>query len=441
MKIFQPKCSMEEQKSNRFLLGILSAIMGAFIGAIPFILVYVFLNYIVAMLTALIAAASFYAYRLTKAKIDKKLPVIVALSSVLSITVAIFIIIPLVLMAREGIDVSFKNLGIVYKFDEFKTAIIGDYIKSLIFAIIGVGVIVATLREQIKQGKSAEEIKLTGTPQQLYSEEDLQVVRGVFESNNAIVKENGLSKEYVIQELNTYMPETKAMQLFNILKAQGYIRKKSGKYYFNQKMNSKKNMRVAIIIAIVMTICFVAIIVGVVVSTSDKNKNDSKSKSSSSSRTVDYDDDDDDEEIESEDVYTIKEAKMKFIPTDDLVMVSGKNIKKYYGQEAYETYDMIAVNDENDVFIGCSIYDDRDYEDYTEKEILEEMFDESDYDEIKTVTVNGFKFDVAVMSYSNNGKDFNEYFYVYKADDAFVFIEYIYPKGEKNNFKKMIEKN
>ena len=157
MKIFQPKCSMEEQKSNRFLLGILSAIMGAFIGAIPFILVYVFLNYIVAMLTALIAAASFYAYRLTKAKIDKKLPVIVALSSVLSITVAIFIIIPLVLMAREGIDVSFKNLGIVYKFDEFKTAIIGDYIKSLIFGIIGVGVIVATLREQIKQGKSAEE--------------------------------------------------------------------------------------------------------------------------------------------------------------------------------------------------------------------------------------------------------------------------------------------
>ena len=87
---------MEEKQSSKILLGVIGAVIGAFVGAIPWILVYVFGNLIVALLSILIAVASYYGYKLTKAKIDKKLPVIVAISSIFAVTVSTFVIIPLI---------------------------------------------------------------------------------------------------------------------------------------------------------------------------------------------------------------------------------------------------------------------------------------------------------------------------------------------------------
>ena len=89
---------MEEEQKNRYVLGTIGALIGAFVGAIPWILMYVYGNTIYALLSILIVVGSFYGYKLTKAKIDKKLPVILSITSFISITVTTLVIIPIIYM-------------------------------------------------------------------------------------------------------------------------------------------------------------------------------------------------------------------------------------------------------------------------------------------------------------------------------------------------------
>ena len=72
---------MEEKVKNNYALGIIGALIGAFIGAVPWVLMYVFANMMYSILAILIVLCSFYGYKLTKAKIDKKLPVILSIAS------------------------------------------------------------------------------------------------------------------------------------------------------------------------------------------------------------------------------------------------------------------------------------------------------------------------------------------------------------------------
>ena len=72
---------MEEKVKNNYLLGVIGALVGALVGAIPWILMYIFANMMYSILAILIVLCSFYGYKLTKAKIDKKLPIILSISS------------------------------------------------------------------------------------------------------------------------------------------------------------------------------------------------------------------------------------------------------------------------------------------------------------------------------------------------------------------------
>ena len=71
----------DEQTKNKYFIGVLGALIGAFIGAIPWILMYVFASMMYAVLSLLIVICSFYGYKLTKAKMDKKLPIILSITS------------------------------------------------------------------------------------------------------------------------------------------------------------------------------------------------------------------------------------------------------------------------------------------------------------------------------------------------------------------------
>ena len=72
---------MEEKVKNRYVIGTIGALIGAVIGSIPWILSYVFANMIYAILSVVIVVCAFYGYKLTKAKMDKKLPVILSIVS------------------------------------------------------------------------------------------------------------------------------------------------------------------------------------------------------------------------------------------------------------------------------------------------------------------------------------------------------------------------
>ena len=72
---------MGENVKNNYLIGMIGALVGALIGAIPWVLMYVFGNMMYAILAILIVICSFYGYKITKATIDKKLPIILSIAS------------------------------------------------------------------------------------------------------------------------------------------------------------------------------------------------------------------------------------------------------------------------------------------------------------------------------------------------------------------------
>ena len=449
---------MEEKQSSKILLGVIGAVIGAFVGAIPWILVYVFGNLIVALLSILIAVASYYGYKLTKAKIDKKLPVIVAISSIFAVTVSTFVIIPLILMAREGIDVSFDNLKLIYEYDQFRNGILRDYAISIIFTIIGISGIISTLNKQIKDGVNPEEIKLNvSNKQQLVTPEEMQEIKDVFIKNNAMSKYDTISKEDVIADLSTKVTEVRADQVFEILKAQRVIRKSNGNYYFSEKAQKRmaSGSKAAIIIAVVVVtvIILISILAAIAGNSGDNKKSSSKSSktssqnSSSSISTNDSknilennskdENQEDEEQYESDHVIT--GTDLKFEPQDGLIILTKKEIETYFGPE-YTAYEIVAMNMGGTRNLYCFIDSGEDLNDVTAKEYLENSFSEDKRNEITSVTIAGVEFQTTRLSFEDNKNKYTEDCYVAKVDGKFLCFDYCYPEGEDSNFEKMIVK-
>ena len=73
---------------------------------------YVYGNMILSLLAIIIALGVLKGYQLFKGKVDDKLPVIIIVISIICVTVSTLIIIPLLLIAKEGEVVSIDNLKV-----------------------------------------------------------------------------------------------------------------------------------------------------------------------------------------------------------------------------------------------------------------------------------------------------------------------------------------
>ena len=145
---------MKEKNNN--LLGILGAVLGAFIGAIPWILVYVYGNLMFSFLAFVIALTAFKGYTLLKGKVTKNTPVIIGVISVLTVIISTLIIIPCLLLAKKGFTVNIKSLISLYNSSTFVFAIIRDLVIAIIFTILGISGVI----NQIKaKGLDEEEVK------------------------------------------------------------------------------------------------------------------------------------------------------------------------------------------------------------------------------------------------------------------------------------------
>ena len=193
---------MEEKVKNNYVLGVLGALIGAFVGSIPWILMYVYGNMMYSLLAILIVLCGYYGYKITKAKIDRKLPVILSITSFVAITVTMFLIIPICLMMKEGLTVSLESIQALYQYDEFFGAIIGDYVIALLFCVLVISGIIVNLNKQLKEGVDAKDIKLMSQDlgNQVASNEDIEKVKEIFDRNNALDKHSAVSKDTIMQD-------------------------------------------------------------------------------------------------------------------------------------------------------------------------------------------------------------------------------------------------
>lgn len=140
---------MVEGKKNGYFIGIIGALIGGLVTSLPWILMYVYGNMILSLLALPIALGAWKGYQLLKGKEDNKLPYIVAVVSVVCVTVATLVIIPLLLGVKEGWTFSLDTLESLYNFDEFKTAIIKDYAISVLFTFMGIGGVLGKIKDSV----------------------------------------------------------------------------------------------------------------------------------------------------------------------------------------------------------------------------------------------------------------------------------------------------
>ena len=231
--------------------GILGAILGGLVASLPWILAYVYGNMIIAALAIIIAIGALKGYQKLNGKVDKKLSIIIAIVSLLCVTVSTLVIIPLLLLLKEGVGASLTNLELLYSDSEFFAALMGDYIVSILFTILGMSGVIKTIKTEIENSNDKDNIKVeigNGTKQ------DREKIIQYFLTKNA-VDANTATEIEETAELNE--------NALALLIQNAVIIKKGEKYYYsfeNDEKNKKTEKKSAIFVGI-----FIAILVGLMV--------------------------------------------------------------------------------------------------------------------------------------------------------------------------------
>lgn len=204
-------------------MGILGAIIGGFIGALPWLLIYVYGEMMYSILTVLIAFSALKGYQILKGKEDKKLPIIIAVISFAVLIVCNLVIAPLLMLKQNGLLMNFKNLQLLYKSDIFMSALMHDFVISIVFTILGAGLVIANIHKQVKKG-----LKVTGLNSAvIVSPESSDSYHSAFEKVGALTKDSAVSKDAILDLVDAQYHDD-----FQSLINNGTIRKYKGNYYW-----------------------------------------------------------------------------------------------------------------------------------------------------------------------------------------------------------------
>ncbi|MGN1357790.1 MAG: hypothetical protein ACI4WU_00330 [Bacilli bacterium] len=245
--------------SNKFFKGIIGSILGAIIFSIPWILIYVYANYILSILAAIIAYGSLLFYKKFGGEITKKTGVVITISSLLAITLATFVIIPLCLIAKEGYGLSFEYYQILFASGDFVSAIMQDYIISVIFTFLGISGVIASINKEAyrinKDGQDDNE-NIAYAP----FEEQVKYLESVYAKYDAFSKEKAIPSSILLGELNI----KNKLKLIKDMESKGIIVSPFNKSYFDKsavedKNIAKKNRRKNILLP-----TFTGIIIGII---------------------------------------------------------------------------------------------------------------------------------------------------------------------------------
>lgn len=146
------------QNNKSYLTGILGGLVGGFIASVPWILMYVYGNMILSLLAIIIAMGALKGYQLCKGKINKSLPLIITIISLICVSVSTLIIIPCLLLSKQGATVNIDTLKFLYSYGDFTSAIMKDYIISVLFTFLGISGVISNIKKQLNDGR-VENIK------------------------------------------------------------------------------------------------------------------------------------------------------------------------------------------------------------------------------------------------------------------------------------------
>jgi len=210
--------------------GIIGAFLAGLISSIPWLLIYVYGNYIIAFLALPIALAADWGYKKMGGDETKNLGTIIAVITLLIVALQIFIIIPLLLLQNSGNVASISNLISLYETSpDFTSAILKDAFISILFAVIGISSVI----KSINSFGSNEPIWKTMKQNNAKAEEEsIKQINEIFAENNAYYEENAIAKEE-FKEL--YKKNPLAINTYNKLVKKKIIIKFNKKFYMDKE--------------------------------------------------------------------------------------------------------------------------------------------------------------------------------------------------------------
>lgn len=429
---------MEEKTKKRYVIGTLGALLGAFIGSIPWILAYILGDVIYAILSIVIVIGAFYGYKITKAKIDKKLPVILSIVSFIAISVTMLIIIPIILMYKSEISLTFEYFTTLYQTKEISSAILQDYIVSLLFCFIVIGGIIVNLNKQIKHGVAEKDIKIVtqSVENDRFSREDIEKARDVFEKNDALSKKHTITKELIVEELQKEFGTVKGSQIFDYLKVEGVIKKRANKYYFSEKAQRSPYYRYGFTnLKVLAVVLIIAIVLGVVIVFWEDNYG-----SNYTTNEINMNDIEMGTVINS---YNIENTDLTLEFDEDMMQFSKEQIAAYVGEIYAQMYDCMITNEEITKILLVLQKSKEDFEEgYTVKQYLEDAMalEEQEKIEIQEKEIAGHTFYTAEMEYQYDEETvYHIVDYVYDSGDNFVCIIAQYFENDPLNMEEIIK--
>ncbi len=420
------------EQNKRLLFGIVGSIVGAFLGALPWLLAYAFGNVIVGLLSILIAIGSYYGCKIAKNEKEKNFPTIILLSTTFVVTISIFLIMPIIQLVMNGYNVNSEKLLIIYKNWNIFSAFIFDYIVSLGFALMGAIGIIANSK------KHAQDIEKYGkvNTSSLFSyqsvlPEELQKIKNAFSKNNAMTKKTAVLREQIISDLSENMIEARAIQVFNLVRDQQIIRKYKGKFYFSERAQNDqlyRNGRLLIITLIASAVVISAIIVLTMFSNKRKaQENLYNQNTNQNTKTI--------VEIR-ENEHIIKDTDLKFIPKNGMMILTDSEKQKYKKMIDYE---FIAMNENHTKMLYCFIDNGFNGEELSAREYLEQAFNEDVRGEIELITIANREFQKTNLNLAEADETYIVDCYITKINDKFLCFNYWYPRAEQSNLNEMIE--
>ena len=235
---------MQENKGNIFS-GIAGALIGGFIAAIPWIVAYVFLNLISSLAAILIATGAYTGYKKLNGPVNKSTIWIIGFITLIVVSVANFVIIPLVYLAKDGFALNMTYYKWFFSSDELILGMIKDYVVSIIFAFIGIQSVVRNIRNDrgIDDPASYQNV-----------DAKLADIKSVFSKYHAFDKDNAIPKEMVLSE-------TGNTQLFRSLCAQRVIRRYRGNYYFDERAETDSFYRTRKVLVYAFSVAIIVVAV------------------------------------------------------------------------------------------------------------------------------------------------------------------------------------
>ncbi len=411
---------VKKPKKKSYITGTIGALLGTIIASIPWVITYSFAEMTVPAFAILIVVFAFLGYKIFRGKMENAFPAIIITFSLLAIILITTIICPCILMYQSGFPITFDNLVSLYDGElrrEVRNAILQDLGISLIFGIIGMIFILRATEYKRKLKAKKVNAKFQAKYEQAKKQlgEQIETIKNVCTKLNCLTKEQTVSKKEILNELETThnMEHKKAKKYLKKCVSYKLLKKRKGKYYYNEAKEQKRIEKLAkkkakrspvkkcIAAIILILIVALAAMIGYVYISTD---------------------------------YVIPNTNLRLNIKDSQTLYGTKeSIIAEFGEDTSEYYDFIIMeeNSGNSGIFGQIIEKTKDHEGYNATSIMKADRDyyasyigEEATSEVTDKNIGLFK-TFKSYNYTYEGTDkliYRDVIYLYEAEKYYIFI-------------------